>query len=137
MAACDKCSFDYFQVIAEFYNNDTKSLSFLRSHSVLPSEIICPHCSSESSCGRGEDGPVAFNAQRQSLGFLFWMATCSFTLYLLISHRMKAGGSVYSFIHSFIKGKCSRRYRKAQEDSGRLRKAPEMNIKHRHKQCIL
>ena len=52
--------------------------------------------------------------------FLFWMVTCSFTLYLLISHRMKAGGSVYSFIHSFIKGKCSRRYRKAQEDSGRL-----------------
>ena len=31
MAACDKCSFDYFQVIAEFYNNDAKSLSFLRS----------------------------------------------------------------------------------------------------------
>ena len=26
---------------------------------------------------------------------------------------------------------------KAQEDSGRLRKAPEINIKHRHKQCIL
>ena len=25
MAACDKCSFDYFQVIAEFYNNDAKS----------------------------------------------------------------------------------------------------------------
>ena len=43
MAACDKCSFDYFQVIAEFYNNDTKSLAFLRSHRVLPSEIICPH----------------------------------------------------------------------------------------------
>ena len=98
----------------------------------------------ESYCGRGGDGPVAFNAQRQSLGFLFWMVTCSFTFYLLISHRMKAGGSVYSFIHSFIKGKCSRRYRKAQEGSGRLRKAPkgsarlrkapEMNIKHRHKQ---
>ena len=45
MAACDKCSFDHFQVIAEFYNNDVMSLSFLRSHSVLPSEIICPHCS--------------------------------------------------------------------------------------------
>ena len=81
----------------------------------------------ESSCGRGGDGPVAFNAQRQSLGFLFWMVTCSFTLYLLISHGMKAGGSFYSFIHSFIKGKCSRR----------LSKAPEMNIKHRHKQSIL
>ena len=91
----------------------------------------------ESYCGRGGDGPVAFNAQRQSLGFLFWMVPCSFTLYLLISHGMKTGGSVYSFIHSFIKGKCSRRYRKAQEGSGRLRKAPEMNIKHRHKQCIL
>ena len=39
MAACDKCSFDYFQVIAEFYN-DAKSLSFLRSHSVLPSEKV-------------------------------------------------------------------------------------------------
>ena len=36
------------------------------------------------------------------------------------------------FIHLFIEGKCSRRYRKAQEDSGRL-----LNIKHRHKQCIL
>ena len=45
MAACDNCSFDYFQVIAEFYNNHAKSLSFLRSHSVSPSEIICPHCS--------------------------------------------------------------------------------------------
>ena len=43
MAACDKCSFDYFQVIAEFYNNDAKSLVFFRPHSVLPSEIICPH----------------------------------------------------------------------------------------------
>ena len=43
MAACDKCSFDYFLVIAEFYNNDAKSLAFLRSHSVLSSEIICPH----------------------------------------------------------------------------------------------
>ena len=73
----------------------------------------------------GGDGPVVFNAQRQSLGFLFCMVTCSFTLYLLISHRMKAGGSVYSFIRSFIKGKCSRRYRKAQGDSGRLRKAQE------------
>ena len=31
MAACDKCSFGYFQVIAEFYNIDAKSLSFLRS----------------------------------------------------------------------------------------------------------
>ena len=70
---------------------------------------------------------------------------------------MKAGSSVYRYIHSFIKGKCSRRYKKAQEGSvglwkaqedsgklrkspegsGRLRKAPEMNIKHRHKQCIL
>ena len=77
----------------------------------------------ESYCGRGEDGPVAFNAQRQSLGFLLRMVTCSFTLYLLISHRMKAGSSVYSFIHSFIKGKCSRRYKKAQEGSVRLRKA--------------
>ena len=67
----------------------------------------------ESSCVRGGDGPVAFNAQRQSLGFLCWMVKCSFTLYLLISHGMKAGGSVYSFIHSFIKGKCSRRLRKA------------------------
>ena len=86
-------------------------------------QVALPVC--ESYCGRGEDGPVAFNAQRQSLGFLFWMVTCSFTLYLLISHGMKAGGSVYSFIHSFIKGKCSRRYRKAQEDSGRLREAPE------------
>ena len=47
MAACDKCSFDHFQIIAEFYNNDGKSLSFLRSHSVLPSEIICQHCSSK------------------------------------------------------------------------------------------
>ena len=94
-------------------------------------------CVCDSYCGRGGDGPVAFNAQRQSLGFLFWMVPCSFTLYLLISHGMKAGGSVYSFIHSFNKGKCSRRYRKAQEGSGRLRKAPEMNIKHRHKQCIL
>ena len=53
MVACDKCSFDYFQVIAEFYNNDAKSLSFLRSHSVLPSEIICPHCSSQ--CNYRED----------------------------------------------------------------------------------
>ena len=44
MAACDKCSFDYFQVIAEFYNNDANSLAFFRSHSVLSSEIICPHC---------------------------------------------------------------------------------------------
>ena len=60
----------------------------------------------------------------QSLGFLLRMVTCSFTLYLLISHRMKAGSSVYSFIHSFIKGKCSRRYKKAQESSVRLRKAP-------------
>ena len=55
MAACDKCSFDYFQVIAEFYNNDVKS-SFLRSHSVLPSEIICPHCS--SNCNYHEDQRV-------------------------------------------------------------------------------
>ena len=56
MAACDKCSFDYFQVIAEFYNNDAKSLSFLRSHSVSPSEIICPHCSSQ--CSYREDQRV-------------------------------------------------------------------------------
>ena len=48
MAACDKCSFDYIQVIAEFYNNDAKSLAFFRSHSVLPSEIICPHSFSKS-----------------------------------------------------------------------------------------
>ena len=36
-----------FQVIAEFYNKNAKSLSFSRSHSVLPSEIICPHFSSQ------------------------------------------------------------------------------------------
>ena len=47
MAACDKCSLDYFQVIVEFYSNDTKSLSFLRSHCVLPSEVICPYCTSK------------------------------------------------------------------------------------------
>ena len=28
MAACDMCSLGYFQVIAKFCNNDTKSLSF-------------------------------------------------------------------------------------------------------------
>ena len=54
-AACDKYSFHYFQVIAEFYN-DAKSLAFLRSHSVLPSEIICPHCSSQ--CNYHEDQRV-------------------------------------------------------------------------------
>ena len=45
MAAFDKCSFDHFLdlVIAEFHNNDAKSLAFFRSHSVLSSEIICPH----------------------------------------------------------------------------------------------
>ena len=53
MAACDKCSLDYFQVIAEFYNKTTKSLSFLRSHCILPSEIICPHCTSK--CTYRED----------------------------------------------------------------------------------
>ena len=55
MAACDKCSFDYFQVIAEFYN-DAKSLAFFLSHSVLPSEIICPHCF--SNCNYREDQSV-------------------------------------------------------------------------------
>ena len=44
----------------------------------------------ESYCGRGGDGPMALNAQRQSLWFLFWMVKCSFTLYLLISYGMKA-----------------------------------------------
>ena len=59
MAACDKCSFcsfDYYQVIAEFYNNDAKSLAFFRSHSVLPAEIICPHCF--SNCNYREDQSV-------------------------------------------------------------------------------
>ena len=53
MASCDKCSLDYFQVSAEFYNNDPKSLSFLQSHCVLPSEAICSHCSSK--CTYRED----------------------------------------------------------------------------------
>ena len=47
VAACDKCSLGYFQVIAEFYNNDTKSLSFPRFHCVLASEVIHPHCNSK------------------------------------------------------------------------------------------
>ena len=56
MAACDKCSFNYFHVISEFYDNDAKPLSFLRSHSVLSSEIICPYCFSQ--CNYREDQSV-------------------------------------------------------------------------------
>ena len=56
MAPCDKCSLDYFQAIAEFYNNDARALTYLRDHSVLPSEVICPHCSSQ--CSYREDQRV-------------------------------------------------------------------------------
>ena len=56
MAPCDKCSLDYFQAIAEFYNNDARALTYLRDHSVLPSEVICQHCSSQ--CSYREDQRV-------------------------------------------------------------------------------
>ena len=56
MAPCDKCSLDYFQAIAEFYNNEARALTYLRDHSVLPSEVICPDCSSQ--CSYREDQRV-------------------------------------------------------------------------------
>ena len=107
-------------MISFFFNLMEEELIIASTFFSLFAKTICM---TESSCGRGGDGPVALNIQRQSLGFLFWMVKCSFTLYLLISHGMKAGGSVYSFIHSLKAN--------AQEGTGRLRKAPEMNIKYR------
>ena len=36
----DGCSYNYFKVIAEFYEQESKSISFLRQHGVLPFEVL-------------------------------------------------------------------------------------------------
>ena len=43
---CDGCSYNYFKVIAEFYEQESKSISFLRQHGVLPYEVFCKFCDS-------------------------------------------------------------------------------------------
>lgn len=50
---CDGCEYNYFKTIADFYENDDKSILFLRSHGVLPSTVICPNCG--SACLYRED----------------------------------------------------------------------------------
>lgn len=41
---CETCDFTYFRAIAEFFEDNKKSLQFLRSHGVLPNNVTCPKC---------------------------------------------------------------------------------------------
>ena len=50
---CDGCSYNYFKVIAEFYEQESKSISFLRQHGVLPYKVFCKFC--DSPCTFRED----------------------------------------------------------------------------------
>ena len=103
MAACDKCSFDYFQVIPEFYNNDAKSLAFLRSHSVLPSEIICPHC---SQCNYREDQRVRRCRKSSVIPKTKKQRYCDFSVSdskgTFLDHSYIASWKVLLFINQFL-----------------------------------
>ena len=44
MAECDNCNFTYYEFIVKFFNNNEESVKFLRSHGILPKEVICPNC---------------------------------------------------------------------------------------------
>ena len=101
MAACDKYSFHYFQVIAEFYNNDAKSLAFFRSHSVLPSEVICPHCLSQ--CNYREDQSV-------------WRCRKS-SVVPKSKKRRFCGFSVSDYKGSFLDHTCSKQQRRSKGKS--------------------
>ena len=40
--SCQSCSFNYYSCIIQFFENDEKSMEFLRSHGVLPTTVTCP-----------------------------------------------------------------------------------------------
>ena len=45
---CDTCEFSYLKAIAEFYENDERSIRFFRDHGVLmQGPVICKLCGSE------------------------------------------------------------------------------------------
>ena len=41
---CDGCEFNYFRLIANFFENDNHSITVLRQHGVLPNSVKCPKC---------------------------------------------------------------------------------------------
>ena len=41
---CDGCEFNYFQLIANFFENDNHSITVLCQHGVLPNSVKCPKC---------------------------------------------------------------------------------------------
>ena len=40
----ENCQWNYYQVIVRFWENDEKSVDFLREHGVLPKSVQCPRC---------------------------------------------------------------------------------------------
>ena len=44
--SCQLYSFSYYSCIVQFFENDEKSMEFLRSHGVLPTTVTCAHCKS-------------------------------------------------------------------------------------------
>ena len=41
---CDGCEFNYFRLIANFFENDNHSITVLRQHGVLSNSVKCPKC---------------------------------------------------------------------------------------------
>ena len=37
---CDGCEFNYFRLIANFFENDNHSITVLRQHGVLPNSVV-------------------------------------------------------------------------------------------------
>ena len=76
---CKTCSFDYYKSIFEFYNNDEKSVNFLRCHGILPSAVSCPRClckcklekyNSRWRCYKKKGGPCNFSVSDNNGSFL-------------------------------------------------------------------
>ncbi|XP_068219505.1 uncharacterized protein [Palaemon carinicauda] len=44
MSLCLSCNFDYFRLIHDFYENETRCIEFLREHGVLPAAVQCLNC---------------------------------------------------------------------------------------------
>ena len=41
---CDGCEFNYFRLIANFFENYNHSITVLHQHGVLPNSVKCPKC---------------------------------------------------------------------------------------------
>ena len=75
--SCQSCSFNYYNCIVQFFENDEKSMEFLRSHGVLPTTVTCPHC--KSLCTYRKDQKTWRCRKRISVP-KSKKTTCSFTI---------------------------------------------------------